>query len=62
MGRTADTYAETREFMYDNMIVRVHFPDITDDERARRMKKIHDSAARLLKSEIERKKNNEALH
>lgn len=50
MGRTADTYKETREFIFDNMIVRVHIPDITPEERARRMKKIHDSAANLLKS------------
>lgn len=50
MGRSIDTYKEVKTFSFDNMTVRVHIPDITDEERARRMQKIHDSAANLLKS------------
>ena len=45
-----DTYKEVKTFTFENMTVRVHIPDITPEERARRMKKIHDSAAKLLKS------------
>ena len=45
-----DTYKEVKTFTFENMTVRVHIPDITPEERARRMKKIHDSAAKLLNS------------
>lgn len=44
-----DTYKEVKTFTYPNMIVRVHVPDITDDERARRYKRIYAAAAELLK-------------
>lgn len=50
MGRTIDTYKEVRTFIYPNMTVRVHIPDLTEEERARRMKAIHNAAAELLKS------------
>ena len=46
-----------RTFIYPNAIVRVHFPDLSDEEQKKRMKKIQKSAAELLK---ERRKNNEA--
>ena len=36
-------------FTYPNMIVRVHFPDLSPEEQARRMKKIKKSAEELLK-------------
>lgn len=36
-------------FTYQNAIVRVHFPDLTDEEQQKRMKKIHKAAAELLK-------------
>ena len=45
-----DTYKETRTIFFPNMVVTVHFPDITEDERKRRMKIIHDASAELLKS------------
>jgi ribosome recycling factor len=45
-----DTYKEVRTFNFPNMVVRVHIPDLTPEERARRMKAIHNQAARLLKS------------
>lgn len=44
----ADTYKEVKVFTFPGMIARVYIPDLTEEERARRMKRIHDSAARLL--------------
>lgn len=43
---------EIKTFVYPNMIVRVHFPDISNEENERRMKRIHDAAAALLKEGI----------
>lgn len=43
-----DTYKEVRVFHYPNMTVRVHIPDLTPEERARRMERIARSAAALL--------------
>lgn len=51
-----DTYKETRTFEFPNWIVRVHIPDLTEDERARRMKAIHDAAADLLKEQYRMEK------
>jgi ribosome recycling factor len=45
-----DTYKEVRTFQYDNAIVRVHIPDLTEEERSRRMREIERAAARLLAS------------
>lgn len=39
---------EVQVFNFDNMIVRVHRPSLTDEERARRMKSIQKAAERLL--------------
>lgn len=41
--------SEIKVFTYPNMIVRVHFPDLSDAEQNRRMKKIKKSAEELLK-------------
>ena len=46
-----DTYKEIRTFRYPNAIVRVHLPDITEQERARRMKELERAATELLKKE-----------
>ncbi len=43
-----DTYKEVRTFRYDNAVVRVHIPDLTEEESARRMKEIKKAAAQLL--------------
>lgn len=51
-----DTYKEVRTFTYPNAIVRVHIPDLTPDERNRRMRKVEKAAADLLKS-VERRAN-----
>lgn len=40
---------KTQTFTYPNAIVRVHFPDLTDEENNRRMKKIRKAATELLK-------------
>ena len=50
MGKTADTYKDSITFTYPNMTVRVLIPDITEEERTYRMKKIHTAATELLKS------------
>lgn len=44
-----DQYEEPIVFHFDNAIVRVHRPILTEDERARRMKAIEKSAIALLK-------------
>ena len=44
-----DSYKETKVFEFPGMIARVHIPDLTPDERTRRMKAIHKAAAELLK-------------
>lgn len=39
---------EVQVFEFDNMIVRVHRPELTEDERKRRMKSIQRAAEKLL--------------
>ena len=55
-----DTYKEIRTFEFPNAIVRVYIPDLTEEERARRMKRIYKAAENLLKSAQKRKDSNEA--
>lgn len=50
-----DTYKEVKVFEFPDMIVRVHIPDLTDEEHNRRMKRIEKAAAELLISEMQRK-------
>lgn len=49
MKKNADTYKEVRTIIFPNCIARVHIPDISEEERARRMKRIEKAAADLLK-------------
>lgn len=51
-----DTYKEVRETVYPNAIVRVHIPDLTEEERARRMQIIKRAAEDFMRvvSEYER--------
>lgn len=52
-----DTYHEPVTYTYPNAIVRVYSPILTEEERAARMKRVHDAAARLLMAcEKERRK------
>jgi ribosome recycling factor len=50
--------SEIKVFTYPNAIVRVHFPDLTDEEQKKRMKRIHKAASELLK---EKRKNHEMV-
>ena len=47
--KTADTYKEVKTITYPGMVARVHFPDLTPEERSRRMRYIQDAATKLLK-------------
>lgn len=50
MSKTQDTYMEPIVYKYPGMTLRVYRPILTEDERARRMKALHDACAALLKS------------
>lgn len=49
-------YKEVKTFEYTNMVVRVHIPDLTDEEKKRNMKQLFKATESLLKS-YDRKKN-----
>ena len=46
-----DTYKEVRTIQHRDAVVRVHIPDLTEDERNRRMKAISQAAMKLLLSQ-----------
>ena len=48
--RGQDTYKETITMSFPNMVAKIHFPDLTEQERKRRMLLIHKASANLLKS------------
>lgn len=50
MKQQQDTYKEVKVLHHGNAVVRVHIPDLTEEERARRMKEIERAAAQLLAS------------
>lgn len=52
-----NTYKETKVFNFPGMVARVHIPDLTAEERERRMKAIKRAAAELLKNNIRRVEN-----
>lgn len=43
-------------FTYPNAIVRVHFPDLSEEENSKRMKLIKTAAIELLKETIRKEK------
>ena len=43
-----DSYKEIKIIEFPNMIARVYIPDLTEEERKRRMKLIHEATARLV--------------
>ena len=45
----ADAYKETRVFSINNAVIRVHIPDLTAEERSRRIDKIKDAVANMMK-------------
>ena len=54
MAKT-DTYNETVVIRHPNAIVRVHFPDISDEENRRRYEFVKDAARALMQSLYERR-------
>lgn len=56
-----DVYGEPKVFKFPGMVATVYSPILTDEERNRRMKRIHDAAANLLihAEEAKRKKQHE---
>lgn len=50
----ADTYKETKVFEFPGMIAHVHIPDLTPEEKSRRMKSIYKAAENLLKNKKEK--------
>lgn len=44
--------SEILTFNYPNMVVRVHLPDLTDEEQKLRMKRIYKATEELLKEKI----------
>lgn len=61
MNGQQDVYGEPTILKYPGMTVRVYRPILTDEERARRMKRIEQRAAALLieQEKVERKRANE---
>ena len=47
-----DIYKEVRTFTFPGMTVKVYIPELTSEERAKRMKRIHNQASNLLKEEL----------
>ncbi len=52
MSKCQDTYKEVKTYKRGNMIINVHIPDLTEEERARRMKDVYKAAEGLLKEVI----------
>lgn len=49
-----DTYKEVKVFTFPGVVARVYIPELTAEERERRMKQIYDAAVRLLKGGVTR--------
>ncbi len=47
--QSKDAYKEVRTFKFPGLIAKVHFPDLTEEERNKRMTAIQKQAANLLK-------------
>lgn len=56
----AQAYTEIRTFEYPNMVVRVHIPDLSEEEKKRNMKQLYKATESLLKAC--QKKENKMLH
>lgn len=46
--KTPDKYRELKTFEFSNALVRVYFPDLTPEEKARRRKQMEKAAVELL--------------
>ena len=45
-----DTYKKVKVFNFGNVVARVYIPELSADEKARRMKAIYKAAENLLKN------------
>lgn len=52
--KSNDTYKEVRVITFPQGTATVHIPDLTEEERERRMKRIAESAALLLYPELKK--------
>lgn len=50
--KVTDTYKEPHVITLDNAVIRVYRPELSAEERERRMKQIYDAAESLLKAAI----------
>ncbi len=50
--KTPDKIKEVKVFKTKNATIKVYIPDLTEEERAFRMKQIHDAAADLLRYKL----------
>lgn len=57
--RGQDTYKEVKTFVYPNAIVRVHIPDLTEEERERRMNNIKKATAEFMMAVLAEEQKNE---
>lgn len=48
--KSKDTYKEVRVLTFPQGVATIHIPDLTEEERSRRMREIERAAARLLAS------------
>lgn len=46
----SDTYKEVKVLDFPGMVARVHIPNLTQEERNKRLNKVHNAAAELLKN------------
>lgn len=56
--KQSDTYKEVRIFQRGNITARVYIPDLTPEERERRLKEIGKAVARLVLSKNEKETQN----
>ena len=62
MAKKEDTYTEVQTITYPNMVVRVHRPDLTEDERNKRMRNIMKATENFMKAVIkEERRDHEKL-
>jgi hypothetical protein len=52
--RQQDTYKEIRTIYRENIVARVHIPDLTPDEKERRMRNISKVAGQLLSTQTKK--------
>lgn len=48
--KNKDIYKEIKRMQSGNTVVNIHIPDLTEEERTRRMKAIHKAAENLMKA------------